>query len=247
MAENKPASKGFAITALIMGIVAIVNSFIPILNIASYVFAILAIVFGIIGIVKKGGKAMAIVGLVLGGVSLISATAINAGTSSLINEALEEAGLTETKTTTVPTTTTRTTTTTTKSTTSKKTKYGLGDTFVFDELEFTLDSEYSFVTLDNQFSDLNGRDVIKLGVTVKNLSDDNNHLNMFYYDVFGSEGVELQKVTAYFDDAIDYAGDLRPGASYKTYFYILYDGNGTYGIDFDNYSQKVNVEFNITK
>lgn len=88
MEEKKPVSKGFAITALIMGILAIVNSFIPFLNVVSYIFAILAIIFGIIGIVKKGGKAMAIVGLVLGGVSLILATAINNGTSQAIDEAV---------------------------------------------------------------------------------------------------------------------------------------------------------------
>lgn len=88
MEEKKQAGKGFAVTALVMGILAIVNSFIPFLNIVSYIFAILAVIFGIIGIVKKTGKAMAIVGLVLGGVSLILATTINAGTSTAIDEAI---------------------------------------------------------------------------------------------------------------------------------------------------------------
>ena len=97
MEEKKPVSKGFAITALIMGILAIVNSFIPFLNVVSYIFAILAIIFGIIGIVKKGGKAMAIVGLVLGGVSLILATAINNGTSQAIDEALNDDSVEQTE------------------------------------------------------------------------------------------------------------------------------------------------------
>lgn len=90
MEEKKQAGKGFAVTALVMGILAIVNSFIPFLNIVSYIFAILAVIFGIIGIVKKTGKAMAIVGLVLGGVSLILATTINAGTSTAIDEVLND-------------------------------------------------------------------------------------------------------------------------------------------------------------
>lgn len=97
MEEKKQAGKGFAITALIMGILAIVNSFIPFLNIISYIFAILAVIFGIVGIVKKTGRAMAIVGLVLGGVSLILATAINAGTSTAIDEVLNDDSVEQTE------------------------------------------------------------------------------------------------------------------------------------------------------
>lgn len=89
MEEKKQGSKGFAIVALIMGILAIVNSFIPFLNIVSYIFSILTIIFGIIGIVKKNGRVLAIIGLVLGGVALILATVINAGTASVINDELD--------------------------------------------------------------------------------------------------------------------------------------------------------------
>lgn len=126
-------------------------------------------------------------------------------------------------------------------------KYGLGDTFVFDGLELTFDSNYSFVTIENRYSEHNGKSVIKLGVNVKNVSSQKNSLNMFYYNLFGSQGTELDSITSYFDDTIDYAGDLKPEASYKSYFYILYDGDGKYSIDFDNYSQELSVEFNVTR
>ena len=130
---------------------------------------------------------------------------------------------------------------------SKNKKYGLGDTIVFDGLQITFDQNYSFNTIDNRYSEYNGRSVIKIGVNVKNVSNEKNHLNMFFYDLFGSQGTELDSVTSYFDDVIDYAGDLKPDASYRTNFYILYDGDGKYSIDFDNFSQELSVEFNITK
>ena len=133
------------------------------------------------------------------------------------------------------------------SSTAKNNKYGLGDKLVFDGLELTFDSNYSFTTIENRYSDYNERSVIKLGVTVKNISSQKNSLNMFYYDLFGSQGTELSSITAYFDDTIDYAGDLKPEASYKSYFYILYDGDGNYSIDFDNSSQEISLEFNVTK
>ena len=139
------------------------------------------------------------------------------------------------------------TNTTSNDSNSKNNKYSLGDTFVFDGLELTFDTEYSFVTVQNRYSEHNGKSVIRLGVNVKNVSYEKNHLNMFSYDFFGSQGTELDGVSSYFDNAIDDAGDLKPGASYKAYFYILYDGDGKYSIDFDNYSQELSVEFNITK
>lgn len=131
--------------------------------------------------------------------------------------------------------------------TLKPKTYGLGDTIIFDGLELTFDSTYSFSTIINQFSEYNGRSVVRVGVNVRNLSNEKNHLNMFYYDLFGSKGIELDSITAYFDDSIDFAGDLKTNASYKTYFYFLYDGNGNYSIDFNNYSQDLSVEFRVTK
>ena len=130
---------------------------------------------------------------------------------------------------------------------SKNKIHKLGETFTFDGLEFTFDSNYSFVTLKNRYSEHNGASVIKLGVKVKNVSDEKNKLNMFYYDLFGSQGTELDGVSTYFDDNIDFAGDLKPTASYYKYFYILYDGDGHYSIDFDNWSETTTVEFDIKK
>ena len=130
---------------------------------------------------------------------------------------------------------------------TNKSKFQVGEKFEFDDLEITILGDYSFTSVDNQFSDLNGRDVIKLPIEVKNIDDEKNHLNMFYYSCFGTEGTELDGVSAYFDDTIDYAGDLQPGASYTKYIYMLYDGDGKYLIDFDNYSDKKTVEVNIKK
>ena len=70
---------------------------------------------------------------------------------------------------------------------------------------------------------------------------------MFYYDVYGSQGTEVKSLNSYFDENIDDAGDLRSGASYTKYIYFLYDGNGKYDIEFDNWSEHKVVEFNITK
>lgn len=64
---NKPASNGFAITALVLGILAVVLNIIPFLP---YIMATLAVIFGAIGISGKVQSGMAITGIVLGIVAI---------------------------------------------------------------------------------------------------------------------------------------------------------------------------------
>lgn len=73
--EKKPTS-GMAVTALVLGIIALVSSFVPLLNLLSFPFVLLSIIFGAIGVwqtVKgtKGGKGLAIAGLALGILALV--------------------------------------------------------------------------------------------------------------------------------------------------------------------------------
>lgn len=124
---------------------------------------------------------------------------------------------------------------------------GLGETFIFDELEITLGKDISFTKIDNEYSDYYGKTVVKLPITVKNLKDETHSLNMFYYNVFGASGTETKSVTIYFDDGIDEAGDLRTGASYTKYMYFIYDQDGEYAIEFDDFVSKVTVEFDVKK
>ena len=130
---------------------------------------------------------------------------------------------------------------------SEKKTIGLGEMFTFDDLEITLGKDISFTKLKNEFSEHNGKTVVKLPITVKNVKDETHGLNMFYYKVYGSSGTETKTVTIYFDEGIDEAGDLRSGASYTKYMYFIYDGDGQYAIEFDNWSSKVTVEFDVKK
>ena len=130
--------------------------------------------------------------------------------------------------------------------TEKKT-VGLGETFTFDDLEITLGKDISFTKIKNEYSEHNGKTVVKLPITVKNLKDETHGLNMFYYKVYGANGSEASTVTTYFDDGVDDAGDLRSGASYTKYMYFLYDADGQYAIEFDDWSTKVSVEFDVKK
>ncbi len=129
----------------------------------------------------------------------------------------------------------------------EKEEYALGETFEFDDLEITLGENYSFDVVDNQFSDHYNKTVVKLPITIKNVGTTTNGLNMFYYDVYGSKGTEVDVLNTYFSDNVDSAGDLRPEAEYTKYLYFVYDGNGSYNIEFDDYYEEVEVTFDIQK
>ena len=117
----------------------------------------------------------------------------------------------------------------------------------FDNLKFEF-GDYSFVKISNQYSEYYGKNIVKLAVTITNLSNSAHSLNYFYSKIFGVEGTESPDLTFYFDDSVGQAGDLLPGKSYTKYFYFIYDGNGTYIILFDDmwFEQKT-VEIEIVK
>ena len=138
---------------------------------------------------------------------------------------------------------------TTEATTVKK-NYKLGETFTMADFEVTLGTNYSFVKIDNQFSERYGQDVVKLPVTIKNVGSETTSFPLTI-DYFGSKGTEVDNPSYYFDDNLSTSSNLRPGASQSGYLYFMYDGNGVYGLDFEELfswsDDTISVEFEVTK
>ena len=121
--------------------------------------------------------------------------------------------------------------------------YTLGDTLKVDNLEITFGKEIKFPTVDNQFSEHHKKPALGIPITVKNLGNETDSLH--FYTFYGSKGTELDSIGYYFDDSIDDAGKLRPGASYSKYIYCLYDGDGHYALELG--MEDVTVEFDVKK
>lgn len=90
--QQKLPTSGLAIAGLVLGIVAIVISWVPIINNFAFFFALIGLIFAIIGLVgalrgKKGGKGMAIAAVVVNVVSI----AVVLGTQSLYSAAIDQA------------------------------------------------------------------------------------------------------------------------------------------------------------
>lgn len=129
--------------------------------------------------------------------------------------------------------------------TPKTKKYGLGDTFEFEDFRITIGDAYTFATIDKEYSEYYNQPCIKLPITVLNQDDETSGL--YLYQVYGSKGTNVDYFDYYFEDGLSGAGQLRSGASYSKYMYIQYDGDGKYAIEFNDYDDKVTVEFDVTK
>ena len=105
--------------------------------------------------------------------------------------------------------------------------------------------DISFTTVSNKYATYYGKDIVRIPLTIKNLSKEAQHLSTYGVTVFGSKGTEVETADAYFDDSLSWkAGDLDTGASYTKAFYAVYDGNGTYKVDFDG---KVKLVIEVNK
>lgn len=84
----KQESKVLGILAIIFGAIALLGSWVPIINNISFLFAIVALIFGIIGLFvnRKRPKTLAIIGTVLSIVSI----AIVLGTQAMYAKSLDE-------------------------------------------------------------------------------------------------------------------------------------------------------------
>ena len=93
--SEKEHARGLAITALVLGVIAIVGSWVPFFNVFSMVLGVLSIVFGAIGLIIKLSKkdkslALVIAGIALGILTIVIAVNMNKGASDAISDAVDE-------------------------------------------------------------------------------------------------------------------------------------------------------------
>ncbi|NQD42411.1 DUF4190 domain-containing protein [Glutamicibacter halophytocola] len=82
---------GFGVTALVLGIIAVIFSFIPLVGIVSFFVGGLAVIFGIIGLTRKNrAKGLSVAGLILGAVGIIIAGIVTATTAAFVSSVDEE-------------------------------------------------------------------------------------------------------------------------------------------------------------
>ena len=91
MSENVETKKsGFGTAGLVLGIIAMVISFIPFINTFAYIMGILALIFGIVALAKKASKGPAVAALILGILSIAMTASINKSAVDVISGAVNQ-------------------------------------------------------------------------------------------------------------------------------------------------------------
>lgn len=90
MADSNQPTSAAAIVGLVLGILAIVTSWIPIVNNLSGILAMVGLVFSIVGVVgtargKKGGRGLAVAALVLNALSLVIVLGLQSAWSAALS------------------------------------------------------------------------------------------------------------------------------------------------------------------
>lgn len=95
-------SNGLATAGFVLGLLGLLSSWIPVLNIVGIILGVIGVVLAAIGLAKarkvNAGKGLAIAGLVLGSLAVVFAVLINAVFVSAVDKAVEETTGTSVKT-----------------------------------------------------------------------------------------------------------------------------------------------------
>lgn len=82
---------GFGVAALVVGIIAVLLAWLPIINIGAIVLGVIAVILGILGVRKKwAGKGMSIAGIVLGAVAILLSVIILVATAAFVGVVQDE-------------------------------------------------------------------------------------------------------------------------------------------------------------
>jgi len=120
------------------------------------------------------------------------------------------------------------------------------DEFEMDGYKVNMTGEYEFSTVDNQFSEWNGKPVIKVAANIENVSSKYDYC-MLYCTITDPNGETIDNLDAFFDDGI-FMKQIEKGKPTKRYFVIPYTGDGEYRFEFsDIVSQKCVYKINITR
>lgn len=92
--DTTKASNGMAIAGLVLGLIGLLGSFIPVLNIGGIVIGLVGAVLAAVGLVKAKqsgvGKGAAVAGIILGALSLIIGVVVNVVFANVVSNAADD-------------------------------------------------------------------------------------------------------------------------------------------------------------
>ena len=130
-----------------------------------------------------------------------------------------------------------------------QTEFTLGETFEFDGFEVTIGDDISWGTITDKWTDNRvGEAYFFVPITATNHGDETHGL-AWHFNIFNPNGITSERILHYID-AEDFSetGPVRAGATINSYIHFLFEGNGDYVIEFNNWDvNNVEVIFNVSR
>lgn len=209
----KPKS-GMAIVGLVLGVIALLISFLPIINNLAFILGLLGLIFAIVGLVgtargKKSGKGIAIAALIITILSCIIVLA----TQSMYSAAIDEASASLENPAVSSTENSSNATDTTSSDNSAAAESEYTDMALGTSVDFSNGLTVSVDSYETGIENYDGSSLTAASVTYVNNGDSEASFNVFDWEGQDSSGV-LTSATIYgnSDDELN-SGNLVPGGS----------------------------------
>jgi hypothetical protein len=228
MEKSQSSSNGFAITALVVGIVAFLLGWTGILGL---VLAIVALVFGILALTKKQSKGMGITGIALGSVALLTSLffitvglAVLGGVAQVADQVSKDQ----------------------KSVDETKKDFAKGETAIFDTLEVKVKSTPNWTSNDAYITPKDGNEYLMLSLNIKNTSDKTVSVNPFEFGINENGVVSEYDFVAATQTPLN-AVELKPGATLNgDLVYQVKKGATGLKLEYKHYNEKALKEVTYT-
>ena len=198
MSVHNKENSGLATTGMVLGIIAIVGSWIPFLNIVSMILAVLAIIFSLIPLFQKRSVGKAVAGLILGVVTLVIAFYMTNAAVDSIDEATGGSDSTSTS----------------QNTEAEKTEFTVGEAISFDGKTVTVSGVERNWNSGNEFIVPDtGKEFVRVQIDIKNDSENRVSYNTFDWKIKDSNGAITDVDMNSFGDGALGSGELVAGGT----------------------------------
>ena len=126
-----------------------------------------------------------------------------------------------------------------------ETDYNQEEKFIVMNFELVISKDVKIIKYNNKNSIINGKEVVKVPIEVKNIGNEKAKLSMFYYKFYNIKSEEISSQGSLFDDSLDYAEELNPNESYTKYLYFLNSNYNFYYVEFNDTSKKIKVGIDL--
>ena len=207
----KPATSAMAIAGLVLGIVALVTSWMPILNNGSFFLALLGAIFAIVGLAStlrrtRSGKVLALAGLIICIIACAAVLAAQQATSKALNDAVDSAKNSHAVTSTsAPADASDGTT----DTAAQSQDLALGTSITLaDGLSVSVDS------VDTSLTKYDGSPITAVTVTYTNGGSKDASFNVYDWKAQDTQGAQRSQTFYSGDDVVGLgSGTLAPGGT----------------------------------